>query len=497
MEQWNQLVNTAMLGTDKRPLAIGGAEGALQEAVQLVQQSTADREEQFLQLAAILNNYRQSGAMPYPKVQALASYPQPEEKPYCSTFAIRVLQDAIHAESNGLMRLWFSRCVAAHQLVTPDMLPIVLSMAEKNRGLREQILICTGKRGEWLGQLNPDWQFGIGADASLEDRWQNGSAAERAEALKIFRNQDPQAAIALLQQTWASEPAETKQLFLDALFVTLSNGDVPFLESLSAEKSKKVKDDALRLLKRIPGSAIIRQHAEAAVQSFSIKEEKKLLGLSTKKVLEWTLAPVADNVYKSGIEKMSSQKNVKDEDYILYQLMCYTPPHLFEQHLQLAPEQIIALFKQTKGADFFIPAFSRAAARFKNSDWAKLLVDEDPKYADKLMYLLEPAQREKYLVENVVSLANSGIFISSLPHDEEWSVALASAMLEHASRNPYQFTKPFYKETADRMPLGIADKLEKKFAPEEEHLQNAWKGYADLIRQQLSIKQQIINAFKA
>ncbi len=50
MQTWEQIINTALLGTDKRaPGANELPEAIPSEAAAIIQQSTTDKEEQFLQ----------------------------------------------------------------------------------------------------------------------------------------------------------------------------------------------------------------------------------------------------------------------------------------------------------------------------------------------------------------------------------------------------------------------------------------------------------------
>ena len=67
MQTWEQIIYTALVGTDKRPPGANELPEALSEAAALIQQSTTDKEEQFLQLASLAFNYRQCGTMPVKK----------------------------------------------------------------------------------------------------------------------------------------------------------------------------------------------------------------------------------------------------------------------------------------------------------------------------------------------------------------------------------------------------------------------------------------------
>ena len=100
MQTWDQIINTALLGTDKRPLAANELPVELAEAAVLVQNNTTDKEEQFLQTAALVFNYRQCGVMPLQKEGVTIVKAAAEEKRYCSVLAMQTLNDILDSESN-------------------------------------------------------------------------------------------------------------------------------------------------------------------------------------------------------------------------------------------------------------------------------------------------------------------------------------------------------------------------------------------------------------
>ncbi len=59
MEFWNDIINTAMIGTDKKSVSVSDLPVSLQEAAALIYaNNTIDKEEQFLQIASVSLNYR-------------------------------------------------------------------------------------------------------------------------------------------------------------------------------------------------------------------------------------------------------------------------------------------------------------------------------------------------------------------------------------------------------------------------------------------------------
>ena len=102
MQTWDQIINTALLGTDKRAPEVNELPAALANAVALIQQNTTDKEEQFLQTASLAFNYRQCGTMPMKKESVTIEKAGPEEKQYCSLLAVQTLKDILDSESHSL-----------------------------------------------------------------------------------------------------------------------------------------------------------------------------------------------------------------------------------------------------------------------------------------------------------------------------------------------------------------------------------------------------------
>src|SRR5262249_13671653 len=147
--------------------------------------------------------------------------------------------------------------------------------------------------------------------------------------------------------------------------------DIPFLESLSSEKSKKVKEEALQLLKQIPGSAITKQYEEILKQAVIFKKEKALLGMISKTVVQFKMpASIDAAIYKTGIDKLSSNKEFSDDEFIVFQLIQAVPLSFWEKHFESDPAAIIDLFQKDPIGKKMIPALVIAITRFRNKRWA-------------------------------------------------------------------------------------------------------------------------------
>lgn len=494
MQFWDSIINTAMVGTDKKQVSALDLPPGLEDVSVIIHENPEkDKEEKFLQLASVAFNYRQCGITPAGKEIKMSVAPD-EEKPYCSKPAIQALKDIFSEESIPLVNFWLQHCDKKQKLVVPGIVPHLLSTAVQHKKLQYLVASVCGKRGEWLAVFNPEWNFS--STQTGEELWQTGTLEQRKEILKQTRKTDPAKARGWVEQTWAQEDANTKLSFLEILHDNASDQDISFLESLPAEKSKKVKEEALRLLRNIPGSSIVREYEELIRQSVGIKKEKTLLGMSSKTVLEFRLpASIPDTIFKSGIQKLSGEKNITDESFILYQLIGSIPPSFWESHLGVSPSEVVELFRRTEEGKRMFPALGLAVGRFQAINWARLFLDDETRFYSDLVPLLAKKEREQYLLKFIdVDTMRENVIQYASQEEEEWGADLSRAILRHAAKNPYQFNRNFFNRHIHLLPVQIAGELE-KYTPSEEHLRNSWSNMSEYITKLITLKIQTIKAF--
>src|SRR5687768_7406746 len=115
MQFWQTVTKTAVRGTDKIQISADDIPaGPLKAAAEHIALNAAkDREEQFLQLAALTFNYRQCGGLPLKK-ELTPDVAPPETFPYCSDSASLVLSEIIDEESIPLITYWIKQCYKHH-----------------------------------------------------------------------------------------------------------------------------------------------------------------------------------------------------------------------------------------------------------------------------------------------------------------------------------------------------------------------------------------------
>lgn len=272
---WEDLVTSALLGTDRRPLR--AEDGAPVGPGELLD-------------TAALHTVRRRAAL-RPATGAALPEPAPADpRPPLPAAARRrlaqLLADRSAPPSGGrrgaapdlteLIPQWLASAGAHGYRAPAELLPALLDAARARTDLRPHVLAFAGPRGLWLAGLNPEWRFALRASSrgaqrpGIEDPeavrrlWEEGLFAERVALLGAVREQDPGAARALLAGTWATERAEDRLMFLDSLRSGLSGADEAFLEEALADRSRNVRATAAELLSALPNSALARRMAARA-----------------------------------------------------------------------------------------------------------------------------------------------------------------------------------------------------------------------------------------
>ncbi|MET8741952.1 DUF5691 domain-containing protein [Streptomyces sp. NPDC004728] len=274
---WEELVTTALLGTDRRPAAgVGGPAGLLD--------------------AAVLHTVRRRAgllpAAPAARPAPAPVDPRPPLPPAARRRLAQLLADRSASGGSGgrrgtapdlteLIPQWLATANQRGFRAPAALLPALLDAARARTDLRPQALTFAGPRGLWLAGLNPEWKFalrGSSGGSSLPDPtepeavtrlWEEGLFAERVALLGAVRAHDPSAALALLATTWATERAEDRLMFLDSLRTGLSAVDEPFLEQALSDRSRNVRSTAAELLSALPESAFAGRMAARALSCVS------------------------------------------------------------------------------------------------------------------------------------------------------------------------------------------------------------------------------------
>ncbi|MEU7025460.1 DUF5691 domain-containing protein [Streptomyces sp. NPDC046275] len=383
MDAWEDLVTSALLGTDRKPLARGGGGDAAPVAL--------------LDAAAVHTVRRRAGLRPGPAAPPLEAAPE-DDRPALPAAARRRLGQllagrAAPAPAGGrrgaapdlaeLLPQWLAAANERGCRAPAAALPALLDAARARTDLRPQALAFAGPRGLWLARLNPEWKFalrgtpgaGAGALPDPADRaavlalWEEGLFAERVALLAAVRAHDPARGRELLASTWAAERAEDRLMFLDSLRAGLGPADEEFLEAALSDRSRNVRATAAELLSALPASALARRMAGRAVSCVSLDRTRGAETIVVEAPHECDAGMRHDGVVPT------PPTGRGERSWWLGQLVEAAPLDCWPARFGgRSPEEIVALPVADDWQTELHAAWCRAAVRQRDAAWSRALL---------------------------------------------------------------------------------------------------------------------------
>ncbi|MFE4419346.1 DUF5691 domain-containing protein [Streptomyces sp. NPDC056817] len=377
---WEELVTTALLGTDRRTPP-GGAPGRTAPVA-------------LLDAAAVQTVRRRAGLRPAPAARRPEPAPEDPRPPLPAAAARRLavlLADRPGAAGGrrgtapDLMELlpqWLAAANAHGYAPPPEALPALLDAARGRTDLRPPALAFGGPRALWLAGLNPDWRFalraapGAGAAQSgsedadrVRELWEEGLFAERVALLASIRAHTPAAARELLADSWATERAEDRLMFLDSLRTGLGPDDEAFLEQALSDRSRNVRSTAAELLSALPGSALAARMAARARSCVAVDHTRGTPTLVVEAPHECDSAMERDGI----APKAPAGRG--ERSWWLGQLVEAAPLGTWPGRLGgRTPREIVALPVADGWQGELHAAWCRAAVRQRDAQWARALL---------------------------------------------------------------------------------------------------------------------------
>jgi Family of unknown function (DUF5691) len=252
---WNELVKTALLGTDRIALPeLGSSDnvGAL-----LSRLDHSNREASLLAAAAVVSLHQQCGTVVFPGEKSGFPPCKKDETPRCSSNPASYLKLMLQGQFPHLLPEFFLALAESGRRLPEEVLPDTLDAGRKDVKLRNLVVQVIGCRGEWLASLNEEWDY-VAARADVND-WETASRPSRVSILRELRKNNPSEAIGLLTWTWKQDGPEDRIAFIDELQTGLHAGDEEFVELELDDRRKEVRRKAAELLVQIPESKLARR----------------------------------------------------------------------------------------------------------------------------------------------------------------------------------------------------------------------------------------------
>lgn len=360
MSVWTQLLQMTLLGTERSALA-----PRMEVALESLGIATdAAPEQVILASAAILHTLGKAAS---PLKSWAGHKPAVFEAPgesLCTPLAGKCLQSILQGAYGQLLPEWLE--LAAFRKVTAlaQHVPLLLSRCTTDKTLWSQVRPVIGARGIWLAAQNPEWQALYGTnDAS---QWPAASTEERLNILIYLRQNEPEAAIPLLQSTWDRETSADRLAFLKCLATGLSPADEAFLESCLNDRRKEIRQAAAGLLTQLPYSMLgTRLFTKASAWFVPAGHGKGHVHRLASIPDDWVESLLRDGIILKEKGKQKDQQTLP----VLEQMIGAIPPNRWEWHFHTDAAGAYRIFQENDLENRLTKAVAAAALRYGNDEW--------------------------------------------------------------------------------------------------------------------------------
>jgi hypothetical protein len=342
------LLAAALVGTNRRPWTGDGS---------------------LLDAAAVALIRQRAGVTPASGHEPVS--PSPDETdvplpPAAGSRLLRILGEGVPGGAQLAQELlvqWLEAAAERGGHVPPVALPDLLDAGRRNSIVRPALARVAGRRGTWLAARRSDWRWlrdealpGSPAD------WETGSSGERLGLLTALRETDPARGRELLESTWAQDSSDDRTRFVAALATGLTIGDDAFLERALDDRRKEVREAALELLRRLPGSALGARMAERARAAVRFERPDRL-----------TVTPPAEldaALRRDGVAATPA-RGLGVSAWLLEEVLTGTPLSTWAD-----PATMLRLARHNDWETALLHGWAKAAVAQDDAAWASVLLSE-------------------------------------------------------------------------------------------------------------------------
>ncbi|WP_194924624.1 DUF5691 domain-containing protein [Catenulispora pinisilvae] len=449
-EVWQDLVSTALVGTDRRTPPAAGEFDAPGDTPAAALLSSAALMSAWRRAGSAGSAYSaelvgeaeggaqtegRDGAAPAAKSAA------PDPRPLLSTATSARLTALVASRSETLPE-YLGAAAKTGCRAPAELLPPLFDYARGSIAVRADLMKLAGPRGTWLAKQNQQWStFTRYAAAPDPEAWRSDKPHERIGYLTWFRGKDPASARVLVQEAWTQTgpgagvlAAETRAAFVEALAVGLGPEDEPFLESALDDKSRQVRAEAVRLLATLPSSRFAERMAARLHEWVRVSTEGTAVLVTLKdEPLAATEDQTRDGIGEGWVQTEDERRLAKlQPSYWLEDLIASTPLAAWEHYGLLPAELLRATAANRWEANSCHRGWRSATLRQKDPAWAEAFCAVNA--ANDMLELLSDEAAERWCLGVVAShrsqysIHSTPIILSRL--GRPWSDAVCQALLD-------------------------------------------------------------------
>jgi hypothetical protein len=422
-EVWQDLVSTALVGTDRRtPPAAGefSAPGdspaaALLSSAALMSAWRRAGNAGSAYSAELVGEQDAEGTEGVPAAKSAA----PDPRPLLPTATSARLTALVASRSEALPE-YLGAAAKTGCRAPAELLPPLFDYARGSIAVRADLMRLAGPRGTWLAKQNQQWStFTRYAAAPDSEAWLSDKPHERIGYLTWFRGKDPASARALVEEAWgrAGLSAETRAAYVEALAVGLGPEDEPFLESALDDKSRQVRAEAVRLLATLPSSRFAERMAARLHERVQVLVEGSAVVVTFKDDVsapaEATEDQARDGIGEGWVQTEEERRLARMQpSYWLEDLIASTPLSAWE-HYGLSPAELLRATAANRWeANACHRGWRSATLRQKDSVWAEAFCAVNA--SNDMLELLSDEAAERWCL-GVVAAHRSQYSIHSAP----------------------------------------------------------------------------------
>lgn len=419
-----QLINTALLGTDK----LGFDEKKLPDSIQnLIQQlPQTDKETYFLKTAALVHFYEMAGQQPQQFIGEFLQESTQNELPVASESYCKLLTTIVEISwnvRNNLLEMWLDKLAEKQQVANYKATITLLNLAENvSSKMQVKIQKVLSQRGLDLWVYKNKALESVLDDAQI---WTEGKATERRALFARLREERPQQAITFLENTWTQESLSDKIGFVEGIKATFQPEDISFLETLlpdfayqpkERKTQRSLREITTGLLLSEPTTAVYQQTTEL-LQGYIAKEKSKgLLGWVGKEQPSFLLPETEDTFWNTatmlstfGFETTPDTATfVTNQHYWLACFLEHLPLYFWVNQWGISVEEVLNFFISEqyqvklggKKTAIFLAVLIKNAVQHQDKVLTNALLkatnlqDQLP-----LLAVLSPTEKEQYLID--------------------------------------------------------------------------------------------------
>ncbi|MEN0005091.1 MAG: DUF5691 domain-containing protein [Bacteroidota bacterium] len=355
---WQQLIRIAFLGTDRS--AIGNDIYQAMKAHHLATDQQA--EEALLESLAYFGQRQKLGRLIQPFEGELHTAPT-EQLPTASSASAKHLHFILNGDYQAALEEFLHYLAKAKKELPPEALPPLLAKAQKNKRLWQQLKPILGARAKWLIHQHPEWCT-LMPEPTVAT-WEEGDRASRSAVMSAWLQDQPEQALQQLQESWPTETAADKKVFLELMGQHLHPAFQAFLEKTKRDKHKDARKLALELLAQLPNGLF-----QSEVQQLG----KKLFRLDRRKLTLVLTAADLDALEEIRLEKPRKASAYQQELGLAEQLLSIIEPTFWEQEWKVSATAILELFAEASAGNRWLEALTKASLLHQNKPWAEAIV---------------------------------------------------------------------------------------------------------------------------